>query len=170
MILLCLFRMTNYAFILTTPVKFFCLNCIAYGSSCLNHLRIYFLVFVIKGKCAFPVEFSASFCGRPSFIVFGRYSLSFFASLPLLVSLFARFLALFCLCVFGCIYRIARFTLISVFPKVTSWFNFVARITSFCYNRFRHDFFLLKKLCSRPFTSQSCAWSLLLYNINVRTQ
>lgn len=42
----------------------------------------------------------------------------------------------------------------TIFVKLRNFFNFLAFGTSFCFNRFRHGFFLCKKLCLEPLQDQ----------------
>ncbi len=85
-----------------------------------------------------------------------------------------RLFSFFGLCI-ALIYGISAYfthTLIPVFVarmfiKLRNGLNFFTLRTSSCYDWFRHGFLHTRKSCLEPFTSQSCAWLVLLYNRNM---
>ena len=52
----------------------------------------------------------------------------------------------------------------TVFVKFRKWFGFFALGTSFCYDSFRHGFFLHKKLCLEPLQTQYLCGSFYYNN------
>ncbi len=105
------------------------------GSANLLH-SVLFIPFAncIQGLCA-PSVFSCSFLTFFSLAIFSFvltvvYSIASFTYRPL--SVFTSFLIM----------------------KFGEFFNFLATSTSFCFNWFRHGFFLVKKLCLEPLQTQ----------------
>jgi hypothetical protein len=47
--------------------------------------------------------------------------------------------------------------------EIRKWFDLFAPFTSFCYNRFRHNFSLFKKLCLRLLAGDELVSSSLYY-------
>lgn len=50
------------------------------------------------------------------------------------------------------------------FIKLRNMLNLLASATLFCYDGFRHGFFLVKKLCLEPFVGHSPAYGLFYFN------
>ena len=59
------------------------------------------------------------------------------------------------------LFTIFRCTILLKFRKCL---NFLATRTSFCFNQFRHGFFLVKKLCLEPFTEPISVFGLFYCN------
>ncbi len=101
------------------------------------------------------------------FAIFSRTFSSIWTFLEFAALFAVRRFAFFCASVFLISYSFALFAsrMKTVFPrlvlvKCTNWLIFLAFIASFCFNWFRHGFFLIKKLCLEPLESQSLCGSL----------
>ncbi len=107
-----------------------------------NFLMSVFFVCLARGLQPFFAS-QIFFCDFSTFVRF----VIFFHILPLVI-----FVALF---TYGLPAMLSSFSPM----KFKQSFNFFARRTFFCYGWFRHDFFLIKKLCFEPLEGQSLCGS-----------
>ncbi len=124
---------------------------------------ICFAAFRIMSKiseCAFQICNFTLFCLVIASSGFLIYSFAFFA-LP--ISLLTNF-GFWCFRELLRVITITYFAITTsasffgtVFIKIRKGFNFFALRTSFCFNWFRHGFFLTKKLCLEPIAAQYCS-------------
>ena len=123
--------------------------------------RIFFWIFHHPSFLFFGPNQSSFFC----FSIFTCFFSIFFASLN-----YAPFyFCFFGLIMFSVIFLFTDFTVrdktifVSATPmKLRQRFNFFTLRTSFCYNRFRHGFFLIKKLCLEPVTKYAFVAGLFI--------
>ncbi len=129
--------------------------------SCQNSIMYSIYCFVILRKTLFP-PFVASIIGNHTFFALMIAFFSGFSFFAFLISTSGGFIFWFLVKFFY-----ARFTVTAkaieitfVFVELGSWMKFLASRTLFCYDCFRHGFFLIKKLCLEPLQTQYLCGSL----------
>ena len=131
---------------------------------------------------SFPARFLASLCLVVLFLIFfGFFSLPIFSlvcfgffcfSIFFLITFLVYFISFTLLIRFHTYFTKTRITIFStaILVELKKWFNLVAFRTIFraisYFDWFRHDFFLIKKLCLEPLQSQSLYGSFYYTNIN----